>query len=509
MSKASESKVIKAPSTLSSPSFCASTSTYRRQCPFTSSCLRKTTMPNRRASKQRRPSIKNMAASRESSEVQPEAENRAPVSGAYMAFSVSMSLLMAYRQEVLDSTGKSYRPRPPPRRPRTAPTRASKPAKTIAPSASSVQQLPAFPTAAACDGTQARLSAEAQLIQARARESHNARLSAISDRESLHCLESFPNHIHNFKRTGAAHRDCASLAILERATSHLKSSPPLSPNYISPAEKYLPPCKAFEDAPQTTQPTNSSGKPLKSIEEHDDSFSDDSELFRDDSFFQTHLEVGDRLPVGGISLFAHLEDIRVREAGGDVSSASSSLPRVLSVQSADQGVERDESSEMQRVKSKREEIEEWLHVEDSMDLRRQAGEEQQKQAMGGKATVALVAIGKETDVSECEWDAVEEASCESELKNVASGEETDQLVGLGDALQAHLKEQSIAKTTTQDEGAEKHSAMSRELAKEFIVEQQLSQKGKFTVEDVGAEGDDWLQVEDAEFLHREMTGDEF
>ncbi|CZT25532.1 uncharacterized protein RCC_11265 [Ramularia collo-cygni] len=299
----------------------------------------------------------------------------AHISNPYMAF--TMSLQLAYHQASLAPDPKASRPRayhtrapvaPPPPMParrKPAAPRAPSCAKKSDPSA---HQLPDLPTAVACDATQKRLSTEAQLIQDRARKSRNDRLSNLSDRESLLCLEAFPLHI-----------TCRP-SLSEASDSPKRYTPPILPKYFPPP----PPRKSASprvgrNGQQTVQPPISIGEPLKAIREDGNSFSDDSDVSEDDVFFEKRgLQVGHRLPVEGISLFAHLQDIRVKEARGSRSSfsGSSSMPGELSdgntIRSVGDIDEDPASAQYQSVVD--DEYEDWEHVEQSAILTRRIAE---------------------------------------------------------------------------------------------------------------------------------------
>lgn len=279
---------------------------------------------------------------------------------------------MTYQQATIASTSKTSSPR---RKRTVAPATAvprSRPSPRTPTSASShIHQLPDLPAAVTCDATHKRLSVEAQLMQDQARDSYNSRLSNVSDRESLRCLESVQLHT------------TISKSQVDRNLSHKPYTSRILPKYFPSSPRKPRSLRFDQDAPQTTLPTNSSGQPLKSIQGEGTSFSDDSELLQDDDdfFLDLEKEVGDFLPPDGISLFAHLEDIRVKEARGGLSpsSTSSSLPRVLSEGTTDSGeggpdgavaMAGDEGEEGDR--------EGWLHV-DSMVLKGKIAEEEQQQ----------------------------------------------------------------------------------------------------------------------------------
>lgn len=411
-----------------------------------------------------------------------------------MAF--SMSLSMAYQRHAAQPATRS---RPKSQQKRREIHRASQPSKlanTTAPSVSSVQQLSELPSAVACDAMQEHLSPEAQLIQARARESHEARQSALSDRESLRCLNSLPLHAHISRRASAQ----SAIGGVNRAPSLLL------PKYYPP-RRARDPADFDDDAPQTSRPTNSSGEPLKSIDEDADSFSDDSEVSGDDDFFLNHeTEAIDHCPVSGVSIMARLEAIRIREAAGssEQSSISPSLPTMLSVASVQQVLKPHDSTEWQHAKSKREEIEEWLHIEDTST--RQADERD----VDDKEGLIVEEIEDEVEPEIDDWYAL----YESDMRRLNSEKELRALFGLEDALMEAMEDNDETEKSAEVRDDEHRNTTlpkngdQQDDIPELTNEEETASEDE-DIELVADEADDWLQVEDSEFLDHELASDEY
>lgn len=416
---------------------------------------------------------------------------------AYVAF--SMSLRMAYQKITAAPPSKSPRAHIKHKQSAAA-SRAPSSAKTIAPSTPRAHQLPDLPAAVACDATHKRLSTEAQLIQEQARyqarHARKDRLSIISDRESLRCLESFPLNITT--RPARVERPIAQ-------KPHISS---ILPKYFpSPPRKLRSP-RFDHDATRTTNPANSSGKLLKSIQDDGNSFSDDSDLSEDDdsTYFEQHgLKAGDLLPVGGISLFAHLEEIRVKEARGSrgTSSVSSSLPREASEGTTKLSEEElDEAVALAKDEPEAEEIDEWQHVERSAVLRREILEVSRQRLIDSQFT-APENVGDEVDggISRGEsgivqWhadpialaDALIEAMRESGIED---GDEFHSMViGNVDGAASQVMEKEEEKKEGQDE--EVHEPMADSIA-EVELEKQIEEDEELLEE--LEEEDDWLHVD--------------
>lgn len=224
----------------------------------------------------------------------------------------------------------------------------------------------------------------------------------------------------------------------------------------------------------------------------------------------------------------------MREAGGSSykSSASESLPRVLSTPSMRSTAdEAGEPHELERVNSKGEEIEGWLHVESSAVLRREIADEEWQvasQELARRGMVKRDSIGgsvfdgdkgeeeqkveNDEEGDDCDADQAI-AMSESSPKHAAPEEGMLDLIALEKALEEIVPEPLIEEQPTDDEAASDHDL---DHCRDFSESQvmgasdeegwRIDEENDIVCinEELQVDADNWLEVESSGVIQNQM-----